>query len=71
MKKIFNECVGCYLVGLRCMGQACENRRVVRYFCDSCGCEEKLYQYEDQELCAECLEAVSGESKDEFELVEG
>ncbi len=64
MKKIENECVGCTDVGLHCIGGACRHRNVVRFYCDRCGWEEKLYHYNDEELCADCL-------LEEFDVVEG
>lgn len=64
MKKIEDECVGCDSMGLNCLGNACRYKNVVRFYCDRCGEETKLYYYDDKELCAECL-------LKEFEVVEG
>lgn len=64
MKKIENECVGCTDIGLHCLGISCPNRSVVRYYCDECGYEEKLYHYDGKELCVDCLLL-------EFDVVEG
>lgn len=64
MKKIEDECLGCTDLGLSCMGVSCPNRNVIRYYCDRCGCEDKLYYYDDEELCEECL-------LKNFEVVEG
>lgn len=61
MKRIENECVDC---GLPCLGDSCPNRNVTRYYCDHCGSEEKLYHYDNNELCEECL-------LKQFEVVEG
>lgn len=61
MKKIENECINC---GLPCIGDACRYRNVVRYYCDECGYEEKLYHYNGKELCVDCLLL-------EFDVVEG
>lgn len=56
-----NECVSC---GLPCLGSSCPNRNVIHYYCDCCGCEEKLYHYDNIEICEECLlknfEVVNG-----------
>ena len=61
MKKKENECVSC---GLPCLGNSCPNRNVVRFYCDRCGEEGKLYHYGSEELCGECL-------LEEFDVVEG
>ena len=61
MHKIEDECVNC---GLYCLGSNCPNRNVVRYYCDHCGCEDKLYYYDGEELCKECL-------LKNFEVVDG
>lgn len=61
MKRTTSECVDC---GLPCIGTACRYYKVTRYYCDRCGYEEKLYHYNDEELCADCLLS-------EFEIVEG
>ena len=55
MKKVFNECVEC---GLPCLGNACPNRRVTRFFCDNCGEEADLYYFDGQELCISCIEEM-------------
>lgn len=61
MKKTENECVDC---GLPCLGNSCPYRNVTRFYCDRCGEEDKLYCYDHEELCADCL-------LKEFEIVEG
>lgn len=55
MKETTNECVGCTSMGLPCMGSACPNRHVTRYYCDECGEETQLYIFEDEELCIDCI----------------
>ena len=64
MKKITNECVGCKSMGLYCLGNTCPNRNVVRFYCDRCGEETTLYDYDGEELCQDCL-------LKEFKVVEG
>ena len=61
MKRIENDCVDC---SLPCLGDICPKRNVPHYYCDYCGSEEKLYHYDDDELCEECL-------LKQFEVVEG
>lgn len=63
MRKTESECVQC---GMPCIGKACPNFDVTRYYCDNpkCRAEETLYEYEGEELCGECL-------LKKFEKVEG
>lgn len=61
MQRIENECVDC---GLPCLGNSCPKRNVLHYYCDNCGNEEKLYHYDNDELCKECL-------LKNFEVVDG
>ena len=55
MVEFENECVGCVSSGLPCMGSACPNRHVPHYFCDECGDEAKLYEYEGSQYCERCV----------------
>lgn len=58
-----DECVGCP-TELGCIGSACPNRNVPHLYCDKCKDDvEKLYKYDGQEICEECLLA-------EFEVIE-
>ena len=61
MRKTESGCVDC---GFPCMGRACPYYEVTVFTCDECGEEETLYEYEDKELCAECL-------LKKFEKIEG
>lgn len=63
MRSVENECVGCP-PELGCLGSICPNRNVVRFYCDRCGEEGKLYHYDSEELCEECL-------LKEFDVVDG
>lgn len=64
MKKVVDECVNCTHIGFPCLGNRCPNKNVVRFYCDRCGDEDKLYDYYGEELCAECL-------LEEFNVIEG
>lgn len=64
MKKIVNECYGCKDVGLPCLGSTCPNKNVAHYYCDKCGDETVLYEYDDEELCQHCL-------LEKFNVIEG
>lgn len=55
MKETSNECVGCPKE-IGCLGSACPNRKVTRFYCDECGEETQLYYYDGQELCINCIE---------------
>ena len=62
-----NECCDC---DLPCIYGACRYYNVARFFCDDCGCEEDLWYFDNQELCADCilerLEEVSYNGQGEF-----
>ena len=61
MKVIEDECVDC---GLPCLGSSCKYKNVERFYCDECGDEETLYEYDGRELCIECI-------KGELSMIEG
>lgn len=63
MRRIENDCVGCP-PEIGCLGDSCRYRNVPHYYCDYCGYEEKLYHYDNDEICEECL-------LKQFEVVEG
>jgi hypothetical protein len=49
MKRIENDCVGCdYCVN-------CGRKEVEHFYCDKCGDEGSLYEYDGDELCESCL----------------
>lgn len=52
MRRIEDECVDC---GLPCRGNSCKYKNVERFYCDKCGEEEVLYEYDGLELCIECI----------------
>ena len=52
MKQIENECLDC---GKSCMGTSCPYNQVTRFYCDQCGCEETLYEFDGEELCIDCI----------------
>lgn len=52
-----NECCGCAVPGYPCIGSSCPNRHVKHYYCDNCKDDvEKLYRFEGDELCLDCIE---------------
>ena len=58
-----DECVGCP-TELGCLGSACPNMNVKHLYCDKCKDDvEKLYKYDGEEICEECL-------LKEFEVIE-
>lgn len=63
MKVVNSECVGCPKE-MGCIYNSCPYYAVVRYYCDECGEEEELYEFDGQKLCASCvlkkLEKVEG-----------
>lgn len=52
MVKIENDCVEC---DLPCLGDACLLRNSKHYYCDDCGDEAEIYDYNGEELCVDCL----------------
>ena len=54
--KYEDECVGCTDLGLHCIGGACRNRNVPHFYCDKCGEEDELYEFEGEQLCISCIE---------------
>ena len=59
-----DECCGCTTESYPCLGSACPNRNVKHLYCDKCKDDvEKLYKYDGQEICEECL-------LKEFEVIE-
>lgn len=53
MKRTECECVDC---GLPCIREGCRYYRVTRYYCDECGDETQLFEFEGEELCIYCIE---------------
>lgn len=52
MVKIENDCVEC---DLPCLGDDCPLRNSKHYYCDDCGDEAEIYDYNGEELCVDCL----------------
>lgn len=50
-----NDCCDCATESYPCMGNACKNRNVPHYYCDECGDETKLYEFEGEDLCTNCV----------------
>lgn len=59
-----NECVDC---GLPCLLQSCPYWAVTRFYCDECGDESKLYWWNGQQLCINCIEKQLDEVEHEGE----
>ncbi len=56
MIKYEDNCTGCREIGLPCRGISCRNRSVKCLYCDECGEEsDRLYIYDDEQLCRDCL----------------
>lgn len=54
MIKYEDFCVGCP-PEMGCLGKSCVYMDVPVYYCDTCHCENAEYQYENEEICEECL----------------
>lgn len=48
-----DECCDC---GLPCIGDACKYKNVPHLYCDECGDEAALYEFDGRELCIRCIE---------------
>ena len=46
-----NDCVGC---GFPCRSD-CRYLHVAHCYCDKCGEEETLYEFDGEQLCADCV----------------
>lgn len=60
MVRIENDCCSCAVPGYPCRGDSCPLRHAKHYYCDCCRVEvdlewTKLYEYDGEELCEECL----------------
>ncbi len=58
MVRIENDCCNCKTEGYPCQGKCCRLRNSEHYYCDCCKDEvdsEDLYDYENQDLCENCL----------------
>ena len=49
-----DECVGCP-PEMGCFGNSCVKRNVPHYYCDECSNEDRLYHWDDRELCIDCI----------------
>ena len=50
MMNIENDCVGC---SLPCID--CGRKETEHFYCDDCGDETELYEYNDEQLCEYCV----------------
>lgn len=57
MRRVENECVGCP-DGVPCFGSSCPNRNVVRFYCDKCGEEATLYDFDGEQVCIDCIKEL-------------
>lgn len=55
MTKIENDCCNCASPGYPCLGSSCVLTKVPHHYCDECGEEAPLYDYEGKELCGDCI----------------
>ena len=53
MIRIENDCVEC---GIHCTN--CGRKHTKHYYCDECGFEEELFEYEDKQLCIDCIKSL-------------
>ena len=51
---IENHCVECP-IEMGCLGKSCPYQDVEVFYCDECGEEDVLYEFEDEQLCINCI----------------
>lgn len=56
MIKVENECCDCATASYPCLGDACHLRHVEHFYCDDCGDETTLYDFDGEQLCIYCIE---------------
>ena len=52
------------------MGSACPNNQVTRFYCDECGREEDLYEFEGGEYCEDCIASKLTFIEEEYAVCE-
>lgn len=50
-----DDCCDCAVPAYPCLGNSCPRKFVPHYYCDECQAEDELYEYDDLQLCANCL----------------
>ena len=50
MIKYENDCVGCPTYCIHC-----GRKHAPHFYCDECEEEDELYEFEDRQLCADCV----------------
>ena len=51
-----NDCCGCATGAYPCLGDSYSLRHAAHYYCDECGWETSIYEFDEQELCIRCIE---------------
>ena len=56
MVKTENDCCNCAVPAYPCLGDSCPKRHSKHFYCDECGDETVLYEYDGElQLCEDCL----------------
>lgn len=58
MIKYENDCCGCAAPAYPCMGDICPLRNNPHYYCDHCGFETDLYEFNEEQLCIDCIKTL-------------
>jgi Zn finger protein HypA/HybF involved in hydrogenase expression len=61
MRRIESDCVSC---DMPCIRHGCPYYEVEHFYCDECGEETTLYEWDGRELCIDCI-------RKELDVVEG
>lgn len=56
MQVIENRCCGCATESYPCRGKSCDLRNYIASYCDECKEEKEIHNYDDEELCVDCIQ---------------
>lgn len=54
MRVLENDCVSCP-PDLPCIGKNCRYQNIEVYYCDDCGEQKILYEFDGEQLCIDCI----------------
>lgn len=57
IRKIEDQCIGCP-PDIGCLGESCKYKNVECFYCDICGDQTTLYEFDNREVCIECIKKL-------------